>query len=762
MSAEHSFLSEYQLRRSQALILEYEGGYMGISAVPGSGKTWTLSLLAAKMIASGALDLNQEVLIVTLVNSAVDNFARRIGGFIQKAGLLPNMSHRVRTLHGLAHDIVRERPGLVNLANDFTIIDDREAESIRSQVAEAWLRANPTFFDDYLKEDLNDYYRERARRTYLPDLVKSMAIAFIRIAKDRELTPEALRQRLDQLPSALPLAEMGCQIYQEYQRALNYRGAVDFDDLIRLALAALRSDPALTERLRQQWPLILEDEAQDSSRLQEEILRLLAGGDGHWVRVGDPNQAIFETFTTANPQYLLDFIQRREVTCRELPESGRSMTSIIDLANYLIQWTREAHPVEAVQTSLALPYIQPTGPDDPQPNPPNLPEEVYFSAIKRTPAEEIAYVVEELLRWQAGQNQLPETERETLAVLAPRNQRSFELVDALRDAGVDPVDNLLRSTTATRMSAGALGNILRYLADPRSPSYLSKAFRVWRRIDRGEPAQEPRMERLAKRLAKLERVEDYLYPLPGQDWLEESGLADKDPHSYQMLLDFRTLVRRWHSAALLPIDQVLLTLAQDLFTEAADLAVAHKLAQVLRQISDNHPSMHLPELSEELASVARNERRFIGFSEDDSGFDPERYKGRVVVSTIHKAKGLEWDRVWLLSVNTYDFPSGLPEDQYISEKWFIRGQLNLEAEAVAQLKVALSQDVYEWYEEGQATQAARLEYVRERLRLLYVAITRARKGLTVLWNTGRKGDLQPALPFLELQNFWNEQVRYRK
>ena len=62
-------------------------------------------------------------------------------------------------------------------------------------------------------------------------------------------------------------------IYQDYQRSLNYRGAVDFDDLIRLALAALKADPQLVERLHQQWPYILEDEAQDSSRLQEEILR---------------------------------------------------------------------------------------------------------------------------------------------------------------------------------------------------------------------------------------------------------------------------------------------------------------------------------------------------------------------------------------------------------------------------------------------------------------------------------------------------------
>ncbi len=120
---------------------------------------------------------------------------------------------------------------------------------------------------------------------------------------------------------------------------------------------------------------------------------------------------------------------------------------------------------------------------------------------------------------------------------------------------------------------------------------------------------------------------------------------------------------------------------------------------------------------------------------------------------MHKAKGLEWDRVYLLSVNNFDFPSGMIYDQYVAEKWFIRGRLNMEAEALAQLRVSLSRDEYEWYEEGRATEDSRLDTVRERLRLLYVAITRARKSLIVTWNSGKNGEQQAALPFLELQQF---------
>jgi DNA helicase-2/ATP-dependent DNA helicase PcrA len=138
---------------------------------------------------------------------------------------------------------------------------------------------------------------------------------------------------------------------------------------------------------------------------------------------------------------------------------------------------------------------------------------------------------------------------------------------------------------------------------------------------------------------------------------------------------------------------------------------------------------------------------------DDSGFDPDRHRGRVVVTTMHKAKGLEWDRVYMMSVNNYDFPSYQPGDRYISEKWFVRGELNLEAEALAQLEATMSDNTFDWYEEGAASLKARLDYVRERLRLLYVGITRARRELVITWNTGRQGELGAALPLSALMGY---------
>lgn len=741
----------FKPRPKQAEVLKYKSGWMGVSAVPGSGKTKTLSALAAKLIRNEIKD-GQEVLIVTLVNSAVDNFARQVREFLTEAKLLPNVGYRVRTLHSLCNDIVRERPGSVGLADDFQIVDEREAAGILSDAVNTWLRLNPESIDEFIAPDTDKNRRDWIAQNQWGELVTGVAGAFIRQAKDEQLTPEMIRERLDKRGKRLFLAEMSCEIYAQYQRSLHYRGAVDFQDLIRLALEVLQHDQSFVRHMRGQYPYILEDEAQDSSKLQEDILRLIAGENGNWVRVGDPNQAIYETFTTARPENLRDFIREKRVTKRELPNSGRSAVNIIELANQLTAWSAAAHPNELIRRRQPLqpPYIEPVPKNDPQPNPPSNDKMLVFSEAQFTPAEEIQAVLDSLARW------LPENPDQTVAVLSPRNRRAFELVDALNKAKM-PYIELLRSTTSTREAAGALTHILRFLAKPSDEKLLAKVYEVWSKRVMGDDIEDPeviaKIDTIAKALRKCTRVEDFIWNALGRDWLDDSPdvaeiAAGDENYARGQLEIYRTMVRRWQDAVLLPIDQLILILSGDLFKGEADLAIAHSIAVVLRQKADAHPEWRLPEFIEELTAIARNERRFLGVSDEDRGFDPEKHKGKVTVATMHSAKGLEWDRVYLMSVNTYDFPSAITGDQYIGEKYYVRDGLNLDAEALSQLQALKTNKEYV---EGAATEDARLDYTAERLRLLYVGITRARKELVVTYNTGRRGDQQPAIPFEALR-----------
>ena len=751
--------SSFTPRTSQQNILRYTGGRLGIAAVPGAGKTHILSALAAQIIHQDQLQNGQEVLIVTLVNSAVDNFEARIKRFFDNP-LQALYKYRVRTLHGLAHDIVREKPARVGLEERFGIIDEREAGLIRRESVNAWLAAHGERLDEFLDPALDHSKREWVKRQQLPNMVDSLANAFIRSAKDRLLTPESLRLKLDGSFAPLPLAELGWSIYADYQRALAYRGAVDFDDLIRLALTLLESDGEFLERLRFRYPFILEDEAQDSSLSQQRILSLLSGGN--WVRVGDPNQAIFETFTTADPELLREFIKNNNNA--DMPESGRSQPSVLAVANHLIDWTMNAHPVAEIRPALSLPHIVPVPEGDPQQNPPDDPGGIKFINRKFTPEEELEAVARSVKGYLDSFAEAPVEERPTIAVLVPRNQRGVEVNDALRKRGIETIE-LISSTANTRAAAGSLNHLLSYLADPQSAQKLSRAYEVFRRDWRekgagdqgaGDPGL---LKQVTAILRTLVHVEKFIAPGQGDDWLSTLGAGETDAEAaIPELTEFRVNVQRWLNAVTLPIDQLVLTLAQDVFSRAPDLALAHKLALVLRTAANDHADWRLPELAVELAVIAKNERKFIGFSDDDSGFDPERHRGKVVVTTMHKAKGLEWDRVYMMSVNNYDFPSNMPGDKFISEKWFVRQGLNLEAEALAQLTALESNSEYDWYEEGAATFAARQGYVKERLRLLYVGITRAKQGLIVTWNSGRQGDATPGLALSELMGWWEGEV----
>ena len=731
-------------RPKQAEVLAYRRGAMGVAAVPGSGKTATLSFLAAQLLAETELADGQEILIVTLVNSAVANFARQVNEYVKDDGLLPGYGYRVRTLHSLANDIVRQKPTVAGLDDQFSIVDERESNEILADAVDAWIRRSPDAPDAYLAPDYVDkgHYRTQKWAEILSDTARN----FIRQAKDELLTPVEVLAALNRYPGELTLAQVCAQIYQDYDRALAYRGAVDFQDLIRLALQVLRRDSDFLAMLQQKWVYILEDEAQDSSRLQEDILRLLAGERGNWVRVGDPNQAIFETFTTADPKYLREFISSPGVEGRELPNSGRSMRSIQKLANRLIEWSLQ-HPHHAIRerTPLTTPYIQPTPPGDPQPNPPDDPAAVILQGENYSATKEGLLVTESCGRW------LEAHPDQTAAILVARNGRGSEIVKFLRQKGIPYVENL-NSTSTTRAVVGALARALAYLADPKQAAKLAEVYRVWRRDEREDADVAAEIKGVADGLKRIKQVEDLVAPRLS-DWLDES-LPEEDYSELRgQMTAFRDQVGSWLRAAEMPIDQLVLTIAGDIFRDVSDIATAHMVAMHLAQLGETHPLMRLPDFAAELYDIAGNKRRFAGLGDDAAQFDPDAHKGKVTVTTLHKAKGLEWDRVYLISVNNYDFPSADANDSFIGEKWFIRDDLNLSAEALAQLAALKEGAEYGGYNEGFASLAARIDYAAERLRLLYVGITRARKALTITWNTGR-GQATEATPLLALRAYW--------
>ena len=161
-------------RPEQQKILSYTHGTMGISAVPGSGKTFTLSALAADLIEklirnSDKPEPEQEILIVTFSNAAALNFSSRIAAFLTERGLLPGIGYKVCTLHSMALEIIRGHTQQLGIDDEFTVLDETGTTPLLQRAVDLFLTADQrATFDhiinpNYRPEKQDEIYREKWR-----------------------------------------------------------------------------------------------------------------------------------------------------------------------------------------------------------------------------------------------------------------------------------------------------------------------------------------------------------------------------------------------------------------------------------------------------------------------------------------------------------------------------------------------------------------------------------------------------------------------
>ncbi len=735
-----------RLRPAQEAILAYRSGRMAVSAVPGSGKTFTLSLLAAQLIADGRIDTTngQTVLIVTFLNSSVDTFRARIRRLLLEMGL-PDTGFDVRTLHSLALEIVRWGSDL--LSDDLTVLDEGQSRQFLDAAVDGWINDNARLWEAFLPDYGREYSPQMVARWR--DITATTAAAFIREAKNERYRPDAIfatirAQAEDNVdddtpnPARSPLMHMMAGIYGRYQTALARQGGLDYDDLIWLAADRLEHEPDLTTNLRARWPIVLEDEAQDSVPLQETLLEQLTGPEGNWVRVGDPNQAITSTFTAAHPRFFSRFIDRPDVTARTLPNSGRSAPLIIGAANAILNWTIDNHPVPEVRANaFRRQDILPTPPGDAQPNPPDSEAEARIRVYRHREEEELPTVA------RLAAEYAQEYPERTLAILVPTHQAGYAVARVLDALDAD-YDNLLRGSGREREVAAALHAVLAVLANPLDTRALQSAHSGLSELRESGPYYDPypddteQIERFRALLRSVHRPETLLFPREDEELTEAlpAGVAsEEDVARLERLADF---LRANFDLRTLPVDDLTLALADALFAndsagEAAedaanhelDLAIAYQIAAQLRLWREAQPEWRLPELVAQLQMVASG-RRSLGIMRGaELGYEPA--PGRISLATQHSSKGLEWDAVFLVGIDGMWIPGSL-EAPFLGVHDFLGGDPN--AEATAQLRYLMGADTG-LHPNRTATESAHIEVICERLRLLYVGITRARRFLQI-------------------------------
>ncbi|AFZ16573.1 ATP-dependent helicase [Allocoleopsis franciscana] len=731
------------LRLGQQSMADWQGGQLAVSAVPGAGKSTGMAVAAALAIARFQLHGKRQLVVVTFTRSAAASIKGKIRENLKDLRL-PQNSFVVYTLHGLALNIATRHPDLSGLnLESATLVTPNQSHRLIRACVEQWIANNSRRYSMLLEgRQFDGEETERLRRQSVlkTEVLPSIAQIVIHEAKSSGLLPEDLWRLSQQTPDEYEILAIAAGLYEQYQNVSRSRNFIDYDDMILAALRVLEND-AIRKLWQNQFFAVFEDEAQDSTPLQFKLLETLAANPNspnlplNLIRVGDPNQAINSTFTPADPVYFNQFCEACQITDRlaTMDQAGRSTRIIIDAANYVLNWVNRSQLTGAEQ-AFRPQMIRPVNAGDPQkdanPNPVGRGLEIYTPRDIYHTVELIGERVVELLT---------QNPTHSAAVLVRENRQGTFVAQKLeylkRNHGIEVYD-VAGSDRHSHVPSEILA-ILQFLDRPHSPDYLKSALEVLvkRQLI---PTQD------LNALATF--PEQFLYPGP------------LDPQQTTSVKQARKYCANLLRARLeLPHHQLISFLALTLNYDQSDLATADKLTERIAKQTHGNSSMN--STLEALSEIVSSER-FEPVETEDAD---SRYlrAGQLTVITMHKAKGLDWDYVFLPFLHE----DTLPGSPWVPTAAQFLGDFTLAEVARAQIRASLHHKPLPMAMEAW-DQAGHLKTAEE-YRLLYVAMTRAKRLLWMSaadkgpfrWNTfsGHASDnLQakkpcPVLPALKSQ-----------
>ncbi len=283
------------LNPPQRAAAEQIHGPVLILAGAGTGKTRVITTRIAGMVYDGIPP--EQILAVTFTNKAANEMRERVGSMID-----PELAERVTisTFHSLCVRILRTCIERLGYKKSFSI---------------------------YTQSDQVGLLRR---------------IIVRKIGKDESLDPKLANMLISQAKNTgKPVSDMEdsliSEVYRSYQRELKLLNAVDFDDLIILAVRGLQENADIRREWQRRFRYIMVDEFQDTNHLQMDLLRLLVGEERNICVVGDDDQSIYG-WRGADITNILGFEQfYPNPTVIKLEENYRSTNCILRLANSLIR-----------------------------------------------------------------------------------------------------------------------------------------------------------------------------------------------------------------------------------------------------------------------------------------------------------------------------------------------------------------------------------------------------------------------------------------
>jgi DNA helicase-2/ATP-dependent DNA helicase PcrA len=635
-----------------------------ILAGAGSGKTRVLTTRIAWLLSTGQVSPGG-VLAVTFTNKAAKEMMTRLGAMlpVNVRGMW------IGTFHGLCNRFLRAHYKLANLPQGFQILDTQDQLSAIKRL---------------MKQFNVDEERFPARQTQW----------FISGCKEEGLRPNMVEVRGDEDRKKV-------EIYQLYEDQCNREGVVDFGELMLRSYELLRDNDPIREHYQRRFRHILIDEFQDTNKLQYAWIKVLAGPESSVLAVGDDDQSIY-AFRGARVGNMADFVREFNVEHQiKLEQNYRSFSNILDSANALISNNK---------TRLGKNLRTDQGPGEPV--------RVYEAP---TDLAEAQWMVEEMRHLVRGEGTEAGIRRSEIAVLYRSNAQSRVIETALFNAAVP-----YRVYGGLRFFERAeIKNALAYLRVLENPNDDTSFLRVVNFPPRGIGARSLEQLQDAARVAgcslhdavsattgkagtnlgafvaKIDVLRERTQGLTLREIIEqvlqESGLVDhykSERDGADRVENLEELVNAAESfvtqegfgrdAVALPIDEHGTLLRQSPASQGLDPS--------LPEINEPAPDYVPPdaETGETLSPLAA----FLTHAALESG-DNQAIAGAEAVQlmTVHSAKGLEFDCVFI---------TGLEEGLFPSER-----------------------------------SMTEFEGLEEERRLMYVAITRARKRLYLSYSQTR-------------------------
>ncbi|MFR6186817.1 MAG: ATP-dependent helicase [Lawsonibacter sp.] len=388
-------LDEQQEQAVQAV-----DGPVLLLAVPGSGKTTVLVSRVGYLCLARGIPPEQILTMTCTVAAARDMRTRFTALFGEQAA----QRLEFRTINGVCSQIIRTYERRLG-RTAFTLLEDAGQRGAL----------------------LGELYRAQTGEFAAESTVKALMTA-VTYAKNQMLTGEELAQ------VQVEGVEFS-KIFRDYEQALRQSRRMDYDDQMVYALRILRQHPRILEEFQGRFRYFCVDEAQDTSRIQHRIIRMLAGQSQNLFLVGDEDQSIYG-FRAADPSALVRFPEDWPgARVLRLEQNYRSTREIVAAADRFIQKNTSRLPKH-------MRAVRGSGP---------APEEISVYDRQRQ------------YRWLA--KLAKSCDRET-AVLYRDNDSALPLIDLLERAGTPYRCRQVESAFFTSRVVRDVTDVIRFALDP--------------------------------------------------------------------------------------------------------------------------------------------------------------------------------------------------------------------------------------------------------------------------------------------------------